>query len=544
MTALMQGPIQFSKTLFVGINALARRRAASIFLVFILSFAGSWLTAACRGIPVPIVQDEFSYLLAADTFVHGRWTNPPHPMRKYFETFHVLQEPSYMSMYPPGQGLFLGLGQRVFGHPVYGVWLSAGLMCAAICWMLYAWVPPQWALIGGLVAVLQFGVFTYWSQSYWGGAVGALGGALVFGALPRIFKTHRIRDALWLGLGLAVLANSRPLEGFLCAIAVGCLVLPWKIQWQRIDKHRLLIKAALPFALLTVVVALLTGYYNKKVTGHVWLFPQMLYAKTYLTIPMFTWQPLYPPVHYNHQPLADYVHQQVVKHFLQKRTLQGLLQDLYQDFYHAPMFFFGYPLALPSLAVAFLLFFHHKTAVRFWIAFLILLGAWACMPWNLKPHYFSPMTCLVVLLVTLALRTGALLTIGCARVGLVFIVFLMALQLILNVTLTPFKWAWLSLGKSIQSPIALPAAFTREQLKEILIKQGGRYLVVVNYPLSHNFFYEWVYNDADIDHAPIVWAMDMGKDHNKDLLDYFSNRQVLFVQVYKDRPGFFYFDQR
>ena len=135
-----------------------------------------------------------------------------------------------MSKYPPGQGIFLAIGQVAFGHPIYGVWLSAGLMCAAICWMLYAWVSPRWALIGGLVAVLQFGVFTYWSQSYWGGAVAGLGGALVFGALPRIFKTQRIRDALWLGLGCAILVNSRPLEGFLVAIPLACLVLPWKIN--------------------------------------------------------------------------------------------------------------------------------------------------------------------------------------------------------------------------------------------------------------------------------------------------------------------------
>lgn len=155
-----------SKQLFAVIDTLARRRFMSILVVFFLSFGGSWLWSLCRGVPIPYIHDEYSFLLAGDTFAHGRLTNPAHPMWAHFETINVLQHPTYMSKYPPGQGFFLASGEVLFGHPIYGVWLSAGLMCAAICWMLYGWVSPRWALIGGLVAVLQFGIFTYWSQSY------------------------------------------------------------------------------------------------------------------------------------------------------------------------------------------------------------------------------------------------------------------------------------------------------------------------------------------------------------------------------------------
>src|SRR6185436_7676656 len=99
------------------------------------------------------VFDEYGYLLAGETFAHGRLTNPAHPLWKSMEVPGVLQVPTRQAKYQPGQGLVLALGQALTGRPIVGVWISAGLMAAALCWMLGVWFPARWASLGTVAGI-------------------------------------------------------------------------------------------------------------------------------------------------------------------------------------------------------------------------------------------------------------------------------------------------------------------------------------------------------------------------------------------------------
>jgi hypothetical protein len=260
---------------------LARHRALTCVAFALLVLVIRAALLPLWPIPKPVIYDEFSYILGADTFSHGRLANPTHPLWPFFESAYELQHPTYASKYPPAQALAMAAGQVLFGDPWFGVWLSCGVMAAALVWAIEAWLPLSWALFGGVLA-LPLAIDSYWMNSYWGGAVAAIGGALLLGGYARVVKRKQVWFALAMGIGIAILANTRPYEGLVFSIPVAIAFLLSRPRWSAI---------ALILAVLVPAFAA-TAYYNRAVTGNAFELPFTEYARQYARIPLFNIQSL------------------------------------------------------------------------------------------------------------------------------------------------------------------------------------------------------------------------------------------------------------
>jgi hypothetical protein len=74
----------------------------------------------------------------------------------------------------------------------------------------------------------------------------------------------------------------------------------------------------------------------------------------------------------------------------------------------------------------------------------------------------------------------------------------------------------------------------RKPVEQQLAALPGEHLVLVRYSKDHNSGEEYVYNEADIDHAKTVWAREIPGMDLGPLLRYFRNRDVWLYQPDED----------
>ncbi len=502
---------------------VAKRKVLTAWLLFFCVIGVRLAVLPLLSVPVPGIHDEFSYLLLGDTLAHGRLTNPTHPMWISFESFHINWIPTYCSKYPPAQGSVLALGE-LLGLPWIGVILSVGAMCAAILWMFQAWLPAKWALLGGILVALKFGIASYWMNSYWGGAVAAAGGALVLGAMPRIVRSARTRDALLLGWGLAILANTRPYEGLLFSIPVGVWFSWWLVGRTRsiASKQTRIVRVLAPVAAVLLLTLAFMGYYNWRLTGNAFLFPHVLNSRTYRSMGLFLWDHPKPPLHYHNQQFEDFYN--------------GWERDDYQNTWadvwrvsaekltrsSSTYFWWGALLLLPGLAFAFR---DRKVRLPLLTLFLVSAGFFASI-WSF-PHYAAPVTCVIFLLLVQAIRHLRTMRFAGRPIGGALscaAVCLLAVEVgfqIPNRSCDPLEWT-------------CQGDPSRAAIQEKLLHTPGKHLILVRYGEDHNIHDEWVYNGAEIDSAKVLWARELDPEQNAKLLAYFKDRHVWLVEPDKD----------
>lgn len=510
---------------------LARRRNMSVVVVGLTALLLRLAILPLHPIPVPFGADDFSNLLAADTFMHGRLANPTPAMWVHFESIHIDMVPTYTTMYFPGQGLVLAAGKALFGQPWFGVMIGGAVMCSALCWMLQAWLPAPWALLGGFLALMRIALFSYWTNTYHnGGPIAAIGGALVLGALPRFKNGARARHLALMSAGAVILGITRPYEGLLLCVPVLVSLAWWLFKANRLPVGTLLVRAAPGVTLLVVGMGWL-GYYDFRAFGSPLTLPYTIDRATYAMSPYYLWQKPSPEPNYRYVEMRRFYHIDEMNSYnrVHSHPVRMSVTKVGQIVY----FFAGLALVPPLFMLPWAL---RDRRIRFLVICLLCLAAGTVIEIFLHAHYVAPFTAAFY-----AVGLECMRHLHCWRPGGQSVGFAMTRSVIalcvLMVVLRVFN-------QQIDCPVPQNPVATwlltwigpdhyvsqRSIIAKKLEQLPGGQLAIVRYSPTHDPLDEWVYNGADIDASKVIWARAMDNGDDRDLLRYYSNRKAWLIQ--------------
>jgi len=500
--------------------------------LFLVMFGWLAILTSQFGWPVPAVHDEFSYLLAADTYAAGRATNPAHPAWEFLETYHVISQPTYQSKYPPGNGLAMAMGQIVSGRPIIGMWLTLAGSVALAFWMLRGWVSTVWAVSGATVLICNWPITKLWGLRFYGGAPALFGSCLMLGAAARLSRRPSFLCACLFSCGLLILAITRPYEGLLTSLPILGFLACRIPRMEPVVRRKWLVKAGTPAALILVIGFLLMGWYNWRVTGDVFTWPYRLYESTYsrhtkVYNTLFAFTELGPRV--RTIPSLEYESSAVQMQFAStKPVVYAVWKTVRQWWVHlgllasVPFFVAAYR----SLANGVLSSMSDRVISRIPIGLavvtIVLVGAGILMQRTAgHPHYAAPLQPLILLVVVQGFRLLNTWKIGqfCIGKSLVsWFIWSLILFLVLPIL------------TGTNRPNPRPWSLERHRIEQALMQRPTQQLVIVRYGAKHSMHEEWVYNRADLERAQVVWARDLGAERTAKLLRHFPGRDVSVVE--------------
>jgi hypothetical protein len=401
--------------------------------------------------------------------------------------------------------------------------------------MLQAWLPPTWALLGGVLSILRLALFSYWINTYTGGgALAALGGALVLGAFPRFMREGaRVRQGLVMAVGMVLLAYTRPYEGMLLCVPVAVVLGRWLIVAKnRPSVSVVLRRIAVPVAVLIGGAAWL-GFYDFRTYGNPLTLPYKINRATYALTPYFVWQPLRPEPAYNHEELRRFYHFDELNGYNDVHSRSGFVRVTLFKAIGAVLFYGGLILIPPLFMIRRVLL---DRRTRFLVCGILVLGAGMAIEVYLAPHYIAPFTAAFYALGLQGMRHLWQWTPAGQNVGRA-IVRLSVTACLIMAGLRPFDRR---LGFAIQERPFIgwvawwygPDRFgiDRASIQRQLESLPGKQLAIVRYSPDHYPQDEWVYNSADIDGSKVIWAREMNAAKDRELFNYYSNRKVWLVQ--------------
>ena len=229
----------------------------------------------------PKVHDEHSYLIQTRMLAAGRLWMPRHDLADFFESFHVLTDPVYASIYFPGTALLnapaVWAGQPTWAEPA----LAAALVVALTYWCVAELVDGAWGLVAALL-VLGVSLLRTHSTLVMSQVPAALLGMLTVWAYLRWRRARRPGWAMLVGAFAGWAAVTRPVDALAFAAPVGAAML---LDLRAAGATRLGLRAlAAAFGFVVAGAApflLLQAVFNQGVTGSLFKTPYVLYLERY-----------------------------------------------------------------------------------------------------------------------------------------------------------------------------------------------------------------------------------------------------------------------
>ena len=492
-------------------RAIGRSNSLTLLVAFVIPLVILPALTLRSGIPLPYVHDEWAYLLMGETFSRGELTNPTPDHVEHFRSPHLIFEPTYQAKYPAAQGVFLAVGQLLTGQPIAGVWLSFACASAALCWMLQAWMPNRWALLGSVLFAFHPMISIGWGETYWGGAIAVIGGSLLFGSVRRMERRLEKRLGVPLALGLVALANSRPYEGLVASIPAA-VWFAW-LCWSWSQNGRLRAVAGLA---ATTTVVLLSGFlllakYNQAVTGSAFKLPYQVWVEQALQ-----------STSVNSLLLDENGSRETVLATGEPGTggVPAVLSVPRWQFkilrHH--FFFLRIVLVVPLLAMPWFLRKPHM-----WIAVLTYCLVYVCVVINLQsgwPHYYAPATPLLFVLLLCGIRQ-----MSSSGKRLRCLASVCTFGFVASGALAQWEWSGSPYEPSKRW------VYARAQIEQFLGSQEPQQIVLVRYDENRDKGDEWVWNTGIPRSQHVIWAHSLGDSDDEGLLDAFSDREAWYLDV-------------
>jgi len=362
-------------------------------------------------------------------------------------------------------------------------------------------------LLGAFIG-LDLCLFSYWMNSYWGGALAAIGGALLIGAWVRIVRAKWWRYAWVFGIGAVIVILARPFEGLL-------LVVPALVALGMADRTA---RVWLPIIMTGVLGASWLAYDNYRITGHPLRLPYREYYEQYETVPPFSIVPISTTArafrHFDLESRNRATYQRARSwHLFIERPLDWLTMLRYD--YGNLIWLLPVIVFMPALC--------RSRRTRFTLILTAIIGAASLIEVWWYPHYGAPFLAALLILVVQSMRYLRAWKYHGREVGR-FLVSAIPVAVFM-VTIASEAEAIATHRTTDQTQATKAQIAQKENIeRELLKKQPGRHVIFVSYaglPSPHE---EWIYNRANIETAPVIWALDLGQTENEKLRRYYAGR--------------------